>query len=135
MSKSENELQGYVDEAKEEIEQSGMTCEDVWNLVDPYVEVEGDEDYEKIRADYIESTRIYKESEDNVLRLKGEMEVLEGDMNSCLPGGISQEMFTKHYEVVRDLHYAFGHYTAILQRRAASGVVFLEQIRRVQTLN
>jgi hypothetical protein len=43
-------------------------------------------------------------------------------------GRIGQELFTKHYKVVRDLHEASGMEANIILRRASSAVVFFDII-------
>ena len=111
------------------------TCEEMFQLVQPYRDVAalGNKEYENIRADYNASTKLHEDIEQRIVSLKEEMEVTEKEMNSAI-GNISQELFTKHYKVVRDLHEASGLEANIILRRASSAVVFFDLICKKEGL-
>lgn len=111
------------------------TCEEMFALVQPHsdVAVLGNKEYEDIRKDYLASTKLHHDIESRIASLKSEMGVVEKEMNSSV-GSISQELFTRHYKVVRDLHEASGIEANIILRRASSAVVFFDVISKHEGL-
>ena len=111
------------------------TCEEMFQLVQPYRDVAalGNKEYENIRADYNACVKLHEDIDARIASLKSEMEVTEKEMNSAI-GNISQELFTKHYKVVRDLHEASGLEANIILRRASSAVVFFDLICKKEGL-
>jgi hypothetical protein len=117
-----------IKSAVEDCQDERMTCEKVFELVEPHRYVVGlDSKYEEIRADYNKATQIHHDVEQKMRDLKTEMASVEDEMNRQV-GHISQDLFTKHYQVVRDLTETSGLEAAIILRRASSGVVFLDKI-------
>ena len=121
-----------IAEAVEGIDER-KTCEEMFELVQPHrdVAVLGNKEYEDIRKDYNASTKLHEDIESRIASLKSEMEVVEKEMNESV-GRISQELFTKHYKVVRDLHESSGMEANIILRRASSAVVFFDIISKRQ---
>jgi len=107
------------------------TCEEMFQLVEPHSEVAvlDNKEYEDIRKDYLASTKLHADIETRIASLKEEMGVVEKEMNSAV-GSISQELFTRHYKVVRDLHEASGVEANVILRRASSAVVFFDVISK-----
>jgi len=121
-----------IEQAVQELDER-QTCEEVFNLVEDHRNVQGlDEKYEEIRADYNKCVEIHVGVDTKIATLKAEMETLEGSMNALAGGLITQEMFTQHYKVVRDLHEAMGFEAQVILRRASSGVIFLDKINQVK---
>lgn len=128
-----SDIEKDISEAVESVDER-QTCEEVFAAVEPYVDVAGGGEYEKQRADYKASSKLYEDVVNKLAALKQEMNETERIMNDLAGGNISQELFTKHYEVVRDLTHTLGLEAAILLRKASSGVVFLDLINKTPEL-
>ncbi len=113
-------------------QEDGMTCQEAFDLCEPWLAVHIDNDeYRNIHEDYRLSTLIYNEAEANVAETRKVWEELEKEMNASVPGGITDKMFADYYESVYRWKEAEGRYLAILNRRAASAVVFLDTVKRI----
>ena len=128
---SEEELKAQLEVFVKQ-EAGEMTCQEAFDLCEPYLDVHIDnEDYKKIHEDYTLSTQIYVETENLVRDSRAVWEALEMEMNASVPGGITDKMFADYYEAVAAWKAAEGRYIAILNRRAASAVVFLDTLKRI----
>lgn len=128
---TETELKAQL-EAFVKQEAGEMTCQEAFDLCEPYLDIHMDnEEYKKIHEDYSLSTKIYLEAEEYAKSTRQVWEDLEVAMNASVPGGITPEMFAAYYEAVYRWKEAEGRYIAILNRRAASAVVFLDTIKRI----
>ena len=129
VDKTVMDLEEIIKIAKEKDDKQ-LTCEEAFTMADPFINntfPEGSE-VDKIQKDYAKCTEAYEETEKKILELEGEMKAKEMMMNELCGGKLSQEDFTGYYEVVRDLHLLMGHHVALLNRRAASAVVFLDKL-------
>ena len=122
-----------TDMTGEEVE-GRLTCDELFAKVEPYRDVPalGNKKYEEIRKDYNDCDSIWDKLQTKISGLKGIMEELENIMNASV-GGIKQELFTQHYEVVRDLSHCMGQEAALLLRKASSAVIFLQEIERLNS--
>jgi len=126
-----NDLLKDIADAAKSVDER-LTCEEVFFLVEGYADVEGVGKYEEIRKDYVQCTLIYSNLQERISALKIEMNDVEEEMQSAHHVLIPQELFTRHYEVVRDLTGASGMEAALILRRASSGVLFLEEINKLE---
>lgn len=115
---------------RDEIETGGVTCEQVFSDCEglrhtPYL----DSKIEEVRKDYNACVTLHNDLQNRIDEYANEMSVVEGEMNALAGGKISQELFTRHYQVVRDLTEAAGIEPALILRRASSGVVFLHSVK------
>jgi hypothetical protein len=109
-----------------------LTCDELFSKVEPYCKVPaiGNSKYEEIRKDYNDCSDIWNKLQVRMAALKENMSQIESEMNSQI-GGIPQELFTQHYETVRDLSHSMGQEAALLLRKSASAVIFLSEITKL----
>jgi len=132
MSNISEVVASEIEQAVQEIDER-QTCDEVFNLVEEHRHVQGlDAEYEKVRADYNKTVEIHTGVDSKISSLKAEMDTLEAAMNALAGGLITQEMFTEHYKVVRDLHEIQGKEAHAILLRASAGVVFLDKIKEVK---
>ena len=126
--KAEEKARKFAESIKEFSAEEKQTAQSVFDEVDSYLADEGkDINFQAAREDYSRTCELYETTQKKI----AELQVLIGDLQKKMQGGnISEEDFKNHYEWNRDLHYSFGMELALLNRKAASAVVFQDRIRK-----
>lgn len=126
--KAEEKARKFAEGIKEFTEEEKQTAQSVFDEVDAYRNVEGkDTNFQFAREDYLKTCELYEETQKKILELNVAIDTLQNKMQG---GNISAEDFKKHYELNRDIHYLFGMELALLNRKAASAVVFQDKIKK-----
>jgi len=115
---------------RDEIATGGVTCEQVFADCEDLRHTQFlDIQTEEVRKDYNACVTLHSDLLSHIDEYKAQMKGVEDEMNALAGGKISQELFTRHYQVVRDLTQATGIEPALILRRASSGVVLLHSVK------
>lgn len=129
MSLLEKELKEKLEEAHNEGEQ---TIEEVLDLVEPFRELSQPNiaGWEEIRTDYAQCKNLLGDYSQKCEELETSIEAFEKKVETLTGGAITREDLVKFRSDAVDVQVWMGRQMAILQRTAASGVVFLDLINK-----
>jgi chromosome segregation ATPase len=129
MSLLEQELKEKLEVASNEGEQ---TIEQVLEAVEPYAHLSQPQisGWEQIREDFGKCKELLAEYSQKCEQLESSIEDFEKKVETLTGGAIGREDLVKFRSDAVDVQVWMGRQMALLQRTAASGVVFLELINR-----
>lgn len=127
MSLLEKELKEKLEEAQNEGEQ---TIEEVFALVEPFTNLSQPQikGWEEIRGDYAKCRELLVEYSAKCEELESGIEAFEKKVEETTGGAITREDLVKFRSDAVDVQVWLGRQMALIQRTAASGVVFLDLI-------
>ena len=139
--KAEEKAQRFAESIKEFSEEEKQTAQEVFDRVEPFRNIEGkDLNFQAAREDYNKTCELYEETIRRQVELgvEGKM-LLVSIWKACreteLEGGeVPEVLYNQFTKWADDIHHIrkqlLGIEVALLNRKAASGVVFQDKIKR-----
>lgn len=109
-----------------------IKVDEVFRLTETFLTMESDEEFNRARDTYRLARKHLHECWELQKELKAKMDDVVSDMRS---GNVSDENLDLHYTTARDLHFLLGEEMNYLNLASTTGVLFLDQIKRVEGLN